>query len=138
MNEPTLVAVAMVEHGHRGEEDPTFIITRRRAEDHLGGFWELPGGKVNPGEHPEVALRRELREELGIEVEAPELLVTSQHLYPDREVHLLFFVTATTPTSPEPQALASDEMRLLTIGEMLDLEWPPANEPLLEILRGAE
>ena len=64
--EPALVvAGALVENGH-------LLLARRASPPELAGLWELPGGKVDPGETPETALVRELREELGIEVTVGE------------------------------------------------------------------
>jgi len=64
------------------------LITRRRANDPLGGLWEFPGGKRKPEETFQECLRRELREELGIEVDVGELLEAITHAYPDKTVHL--------------------------------------------------
>ena len=70
--------------------DGLLLISQRRPQDHLGGLWEFPGGKREPGESPEDCLRRELMEELGIEVEIKELVETIAHDYPsalaDQEV----------------------------------------------------
>src|SRR5580704_2374487 len=58
------------------------LITQRRPQDHLGGLWEFPGGKRHPNESDEDCLKRELIEELGIEVEVKELIDTVTHAYP--------------------------------------------------------
>src|SRR5690242_19962457 len=67
------------------------LITQRRPDDHLGGLWEFPGGKREPEETYEECLRRELREELDIEVAVQELVESISHDYPDKSVHLKFF-----------------------------------------------
>jgi 8-oxo-dGTP diphosphatase len=67
------------------------LITQRHARAHLGGLWEFPGGKREPGETFEQCLVRELREELGVEVVVGELFDTVEHAYPERTVSLKFF-----------------------------------------------
>src|SRR5579864_6910023 len=83
------------------------LLTQRRAGTHLAGAWELPGGKVDSGEDPREALRRELREELGIEVTVGDIVDVTFHKYePDHgAVLLLFFEAARTAGSPEPRAI---------------------------------
>jgi len=71
--------------------DGLLLIAQRRPQDHLGGLWEFPGGKLEPGESAEDCLRRELMEELGIEVEIKELAETIEHDYPGKKVRLKFF-----------------------------------------------
>src|SRR6059036_311556 len=71
--------------------DGKLLITRRHPDAHLGGLWEFPGGKREPGETFEECLVRELREELGIEVETGEVLEDLTHDYPEKSVHLKFF-----------------------------------------------
>src|SRR6266478_535050 len=68
--------------------DGKLLITQRYPEAHLGGLWEFPGGKREPGETFEQCLERELREELGIEVFIGELLVSLEHAYPEKTVQL--------------------------------------------------
>ena len=64
------------------------LIAQRPQGRHQGGLWEFPGGKVEPGEDGRAALRRELREELGIEITIARPLIRVQHQYPDRAVLL--------------------------------------------------
>src|ERR1700677_3954530 len=67
------------------------LITQRPPDAHLGGLWEFAGGKRHPGESDKDCLKRELREELGIEVEVGELLDAITHAYPEKVVRLKFF-----------------------------------------------
>ena len=71
--------------------DGRVLLTRRAEGRHLAGLWEFPGGKLEPGEPPEVAVVRECREECGIEVAVTHLLEVTRHRYPERDVLLLFY-----------------------------------------------
>jgi len=71
-----------------------YLIARRAGGSHLAGLWEFPGGKRRPGESLEECLRRELREELGVEIEVGEKLDTVTWPYPERTVVLHFFLCA--------------------------------------------
>ena len=128
-----MVAVALVEHGARDGE-PTYVVTRRKKDAHLGGMWELPGGRIEAGESPQDAVVRELREELGVEIEAIAPLTFSHFRYPQREV-LLLFCTCRTIAGSNPQPLAADALELLTLAELLALPMPPANEPFKDHMR---
>src|SRR3989475_13297386 len=83
------------------------LITRRHADAHLGGLWEFPGGKREPGETFEQCLARELREELGIEVAVGQLIESLTHQYPDRAVHLKFFRCQWRANEPHPPCCAA-------------------------------
>jgi 8-oxo-dGTP diphosphatase len=83
------------------------LLTQRKAGTHLEGAWEFPGGKVEPGEDPRDALKRELREEIGIDANVGEILDVRFHRYEeaDKTVLLLFFEASLAAGSPEPQAI---------------------------------
>ena len=70
--------------------DGCLLLARRPAGSHLAGKWEFPGGKCHDGESLEACIRREIREELGLEVQADERLATIEHVYPEKTVRLHF------------------------------------------------
>lgn len=84
-SEAIAVAAGLVFHGGK------LLITQRPLDAHLGGLWEFPGGKLEAGESFDACLTRELREELGIEVEVLEELQEVTHAYPEKTVRLKFF-----------------------------------------------
>lgn len=93
----------------------------------MAGRWEFPGGKIADGESPEMALRRELREELGIEVRRCRFEMSLIHGYPDREVELLFHVVESwsgTPDSLEGQALRWVPIAALGDEDILEADLP--------------
>ena len=106
------------------------LITQRPIGGHLPGLWEFPGGKREANETFEDCLRRELREELGIEVEVGELLDSILHEYPEKSVHLRFFRCLWTQF--EPQALGCASLAWVDRGELNRYEFPAADARLLD------
>lgn len=109
------------------------LITQRHAGAHLGGLWEFPGGKREPGETFEQCLGRELREELGIDVVVAELFESVTHAYPERTVLLNFFLCRLPQGEPQPLDCAA--VKWVDQAELLRHEFPAADAGLLERLR---
>ena len=116
--------------------DGRLLITQRRPGDHLGGLWEFPGGKIEPGETPEACLRRELQEELGIEVAVGDQFAEITHDYPERRVDLQFF--RCTITRGEPALLHCADLAWVTRDELDRYDFPAADAALLARLRIAD
>lgn len=109
------------------------LITQRHAGAHLGGLWEFPGGKREPGETFEQCLVRELREELGVDVQVGELLQSVTHSYPEKTVHLRFFLCSLRGGEPQPLDCAA--CKWVTKDELAAHDFPAADAGLLEQLR---
>ena len=78
------------------------LITQRHADAHLGGLWEFPGGKREAGETFEQCLIREIREELGVEISVGSMFEEIRHDYPEKSVHLKFFICRLVAGEPQP------------------------------------
>jgi mutator protein MutT len=112
--------------------DGLLLIAQRRPQDHLGGLWEFPGGKREPGESAEDCLTRELMEELGIEVEIKELVETIAHDYPRKRVRLQFFRCLWR--RHEPRAIGCHNFAWVGREQLADYTFPAADERLLQKL----
>ena len=109
------------------------LIAQRPPGKHLAGGWEFPGGKLHAGEASLDGLKRELKEELGIEVQSAEWLCECTHDYSDRRIHLeLWLIAAFTgvPSCQEGQALQWVDINVLDSVDML-----PADAPLVKALQ---
>ncbi|MCX5720563.1 MAG: 8-oxo-dGTP diphosphatase MutT [Nitrospirae bacterium] len=110
-----------------------YLIARRKADVHLAGFWEFPGGKREPGETFEECLERELFEELNIRIDAPVPFQIVRHQYPEKTVELHFFRCGIE--SGQATAVDCAEIRWVWPHELADFEFPPADRPIIEALR---
>lgn len=114
------------------ERDGRVLMAQRPAHKHLGGKWEFPGGKVEPGEADVDALHRELREELGCIVEVVRPLSPHTHAYETVTVMLLPFVARLAAGSAEPQSLEHNALAWVPAGELTTLDLPAADLPIIE------
>jgi mutator protein MutT len=108
------------------------LITQRCADQHLGNLWEFPGGKVENGESFEDCLKREIREELGIEISVGELVEDLTHEYPEKTVRLRFYRCALV--SGDPRAIHCQDWRWVAPGELKGFEFPAADGRLIQRL----
>jgi mutator protein MutT len=112
------------------------LLTQRRADSHLGGLWEFPGGKREPHETFQECLRRELREELACEVEVGMLFESVVHPYPEKTVRLEFFLCRWV--SGEPQAIECADLKWVDRQGLAQYEFPAADARLIERLEAGE
>jgi mutator protein MutT len=122
----TVVVVAAVVEDHG-----RYFVTRRQKGVHLEGLWEFPGGKIETGESLADGLRRELKEELGTEVEIGDEIFAVTHDYADRRVEL-HFLACTFLNAPVP--LLGQEMRWVAREDLKSLKFPPADDDLIRAL----
>ncbi|WP_254216874.1 8-oxo-dGTP diphosphatase MutT [Synechococcus sp. CCY 9618] len=115
------------------DEGGRVLIDQRLPEGLLGGLWEFPGGKQEPGEPIAATIRRELREELAIEVEVGEELITLEHAYSHKR--LRFVVHLCRWRSGEPQPLASQQVRWVEPTELASYPFPAANARIIAALQ---
>jgi len=106
------------------------LITRRSPDSHQGGLWEFPGGKVEAGESLELALSRELREELGIDVDKSSRLLQVRHDYGDKAV--LLDVCVVWTFSGEPRGMEGQPLSWVTASRLGEYNYPAANEPIVD------
>lgn len=122
------VAVGVV-HNSSGQ----LLITERPRHAHLGGLWEFPGGKLEAGESVLQALRRELKEEVGIDAQSAEPLITVRHDYGDRYVELdVWQVTAFSGTA---QPCEGQAMRWVSPQQLNDFAFPAANQAIIKAVQ---
>ncbi len=123
---PIEVACAVI------QEAGKILIARRRPEDHLGGFWEFPGGKRIACESLGACLERELLEELGVRVKLGRLLKRIDYAYPKKRVSLYFYQCQLVNGRPAPRAAV--ELRWVAPFELHGYPFPPADEAFLRDL----
>ncbi len=109
------------------------LLAQRAAQTHQGGLWEFPGGKVEPGEGVQEALRREWREELGVEILESAPLIRVWHQYEDRCV--LLDTWSVERYDGQPRGLEGQPLVWAAAGELESIPMPAADRPILTTLR---
>jgi mutator protein MutT len=119
-----VVAAAIIQHEEK------FLLTRRKPQSHLGGLWEFPGGKKEAGETLVTCLRREVKEELGVEISEPQAFHSLWYQYSEMELELHFFTCFIT--EGHPQAIDCAEIAWVHKHELISYTFPPADIPVLK------
>ena len=107
------------------------MLARRPPDKKLGGMWEFPGGKVEPGESAETALHRELQEELGCSVRITQTLTPFVHAYDWGSIELIPFICELTAESSEPHPHEHTALVWVERSQLKSYNLAPADVPLL-------
>ena len=109
-----------------------YLISNRTEPQHLAGYWEFPGGKVEEGEDPESAVLRELCEETGIKATIQNLFQIVEHEYPERKVKIYFYQCE--PTSTPLSFPENKHLKWIPADEFPFYEFAPATQPVIQAL----
>jgi mutator protein MutT len=120
------VTAAVIRHGEK------ILITERPEGSHLGGLWEFPGGKREADESLEACVIREIREELGVQINPYKLLLTVTHEYASKIVELHTFLCSIVNGSPAP--LEGQKMRWVDMEKLSLYAFPPPDQKIIDIL----
>ena len=116
-------------------DEKRFLSCQRPAHKARGLLWEFVGGKVEPGETKEQALIRECQEELAVTVAVQDVFMEVDHVYPDLTVHLTLFNASIAEGIP--QKIEHNDLRWITVEEIDQYEFCPADEEILRRLKEA-
>ena len=118
------------------DADGRLLIQQRPPGKPFAGLWEFPGGKVEGGENPEVALIRELKEELGIDVEAACLAPATfaSELQPGGTRHMVLLLYVCRKWHGTPQSLEGGALRWVRVQDLYGLDMPTPDRPLIGLL----
>ncbi len=129
-----VVAAVICDDGSATGEKRIYATARGYGE--YKGWWEFPGGKIEPGETPAQALRREIKEELTVDIEVGELIATIEYDYPSFHLSMDCFVAKVI--EGELVLKEAEAARWLSWGELDDVKWLPADEELIGVIRNSD
>ncbi len=126
---PITEVVVLVLENNQGD----FLLTQRKKNQHLAGYWEFPGGKIEPTETPIEALKRECKEEIDYTVKTAKQILKVNHDYTSIRVELLIF----HEVNPNPKVKPAEcqSMRWVNINDLTKYKLPEANKPIIQYLR---
>lgn len=117
-------------------QDCEIFITQRGEDSHLAGFWEFPGGKIEPGETPYQTLQREIAEEVDILIHNAQFLKIVKHSYNDRDITIHAYLVE--EWDGVPFAKEGQPSRWVDQEDLNADEFPDANRPIIEMLKNRD
>ena len=127
MKYPLLVMAAVI------EKNKKFLITQRPRDVHNAERWEFPGGKIDFGEDPRYALQREIKEELGIKIEAEDVFELNSHIY-DKKKHIILIACRCNYLSGKVKKKQIKDFKWVKPEKMMDLDVTEADLPFIKKL----
>lgn len=124
-----VAAIALIDQQNR------VLMAQRPKGKEFAGFWEFPGGKVEPQESPENALIREIFEELDVKISASDLKPLTFSSYNYQNFHLLMPLWECRLWENTPKPMENQVLRFCTLDELSSLKVPPADVELIKFLR---
>ena len=120
-----VVSVALINNANE------VLLSKRPKNKHLADFWEFPGGKVENGETPEIALVREIKEELNIDINGKCIAPLSFSEYDYREFQLLLLLYICRRWVGEPKSMENNELKWVKANMLRKYKMPPADDSLI-------
>lgn len=112
------------------KQDSHILLAKRHGHLHQGGKWEFPGGKVEAGETTSEALKRELKEEVGLMVHTSQPYMEISHDYPDKQV--LLDIHLVEDFSGEASGIEGQQIEWVSLQDIGTYQFPDANQPILD------
>ena len=130
MNKSTILVVAALIF----DSESQVLITQRPEGQDLADYWEFPGGRVEPGETPQHALRREIIEELGIQISVRDMYFRDSFKYETKIVDLSFYLCKQINPRQLPRCIEVADMKWVPLPDLKQFKFPPADEALIRQL----
>ncbi len=133
---PPMNNIKLVSAAALVDRDGRVLLAERPRGKHLAGTWEFPGGKVEPGETPEAALIRELKEELGVDTQESCLAPAGFASHGYGEFHLILLLYVCRKWQGRPEGREGQGLKWVRVPQMFSIDMPPADRPLIGLLDG--
>jgi 8-oxo-dGTP diphosphatase len=114
--------------------DGMVLVTTRPPGQEMSGSWEFPGGKIEPGESPGECLKREIKEELDLDIMVFDTMFMSEYEYPGKKVHLRFMRCQAVPGPLDPKPLDGQEWAWVKCSSLPEIALLPADKPFADFL----
>ena len=114
MKKPTIKVVAALIF----DAQSRIIITQRLEGSHLAGLWEFPGGRIEKNESPELALKREIKEEIGLDITVGQLYLQNTFEYDTKNIDIAFYMCRQSDSHQQPQAIEVADWKLVRLSEL--------------------